>query len=98
MLTDITFGPKAFGVEIIESIHATKRVEDWSQVRSPGRAARRLKRGFRQNIVVRQEPAAFQVEGKMVVHPSILKEMQRRMAKQIDADLMRRMTFGAFGY
>lgn len=38
------------GVRIIENKHLTKTVEDWSRVRSPSRALRRMRRGFRQNV------------------------------------------------
>jgi hypothetical protein len=65
-------------IRIIESIYATKRVEDWARVRSPSRAARRLKRGFRQNIAVRLEPAAFMVGGQMVAHPAIVRALRER--------------------
>jgi hypothetical protein len=41
------------GVRIIESLHMVDRVEDWSRVRSPGRAARRRRQGHRQNLVIR---------------------------------------------
>jgi len=82
------------GVKIIESLHATKTVEDWSRVRSPSRAARRLKRGFRQNIVRREEPAAFQIGTQMIVHPAILSEIRRVMASRIDGEIMRAMYAG----
>lgn len=38
------------GIKIVQSIHLTIPYEDWSGVRSPSRAIRRQKRGFRQNI------------------------------------------------
>lgn len=93
---ELTLGVRTIdGVKIIESLHATKTVEDWSRVRSPSRAARRLKRGFRQNIVRREEPAAFQIGDQMIVHPAILAELKRTMAKRIDSGFMRTMYFGS---
>lgn len=41
------------GLRIIDSEIVGEPYEDWSQVRSPGRAARRRKRGFKQRIVTR---------------------------------------------
>lgn len=62
------------GMPIIVSDHMVKTVEDWSRVRSPSRARRRLKRGFKQNIVVQTVPRTDVVvfDGKMIMHPSLL--------------------------
>jgi hypothetical protein len=46
---------QGFGAtRIIEDRNLVDYVEDRSKVRSPSRARRRLKRGFRQNIVMRE--------------------------------------------
>lgn len=63
------------GVEIRETMTAVEKVEDWSRVRSPSRAARRLKRGFRQNIVTRYKPAAFNINGVIFAHPEIVRTL-----------------------
>lgn len=60
------------GTKIVESPHATERYEDWSRVRSPARAARRRQRGFRQNIVERIRPAAFEINGVLYAHPDLV--------------------------
>jgi hypothetical protein len=44
------------GVRIIETLHMVDMVEDWSRVRSPGRARRRRKYGYPQNIRMRAVP------------------------------------------
>lgn len=41
------------GIRIIESEIVGEPYEDWSRVRSPSRAIRRLKRGYKQRIVIR---------------------------------------------
>lgn len=53
--------------------------EDWSRVRSPGRAARRRKRGFRQNIVQRwkPDPRVIEIGGFYVMHPAIADQLRR---------------------
>ncbi len=59
------------GVNIYESIHLTIQVEDWSDVRSPGRARRRRAK-HRQNIVIRRDPDpnAYQMpDGRIHMHP-----------------------------
>lgn len=69
-----TFG----GLQIIEDWRMTDTVEDWSQVRSPSRAIRRLKRGFPQRIVYRQVPKqhAVQMGNRVIVHPEIARQLR----------------------
>lgn len=56
---------------IIQSEYLVDRVEDWSRVRSHGRATRRRKQGKQQNIVIIEtpKPDAYQIDGKIYVHP-----------------------------
>jgi hypothetical protein len=56
---------------IRESAFLTERHEDWSRVRSPGRAARRLQQGHRQNIDLHQAPMSggLLLDGVLYVHP-----------------------------
>lgn len=65
------------GISIVETLTATEPFEDWSRVRSPSRAVRRLKRGFRQNIVHRRKPAAFQINGVVYAHPEIVRQLRQ---------------------
>lgn len=74
----MTFG----GIPIVSSPLAVKAEEDWSKVRSPARARRRRRRGFRQNIVVVDRPAMFEIGGVLHVHPSIY----RALLQESDAD------------
>jgi hypothetical protein len=57
---------------VIESRFLVDVHEDWSKVRSPGRARRRRKHGHRQNIRVWETPKkeAYQIDGKLFVHPA----------------------------
>lgn len=64
-----------FLTQIIESPHMTESFEDWSRVRSPARAARRLKRGYRQNIVCSRRPCAVQINGVIYAHPEIVERL-----------------------
>lgn len=64
------------GIEIRETMTATEPYEDWSRVRSPARARRRLKQGHRQNIVHRRKPAAYQINGVIFAHPEIVRQLR----------------------
>lgn len=57
-------------MRIVESLHMTTTFEDWSRVRSPSRARRRLRQGHPQNIVVRQVPRkdAITLDGGITYH------------------------------
>lgn len=68
-------------MQIIESLQMVTEVEDWSRVRSPGRAERRRKQGHRQNIVVRLEPRkdAITLDGgkTFYVHPEAARAIRQ---------------------
>lgn len=71
--------PGLFGMRVIRD---AKMVQDsgqrsWAKVRSHGRARRRLKRGFRQNIDIIWEPKPdVIVAGDMIVgHPDTIQKM-----------------------
>jgi hypothetical protein len=67
-----TPNPLAFRFRIVEDRNMEDRCEDWSGVRSPGRARRRLKRGFPQRIRVyfTPKPDAYVLNGDTyVMHP-----------------------------
>lgn len=78
--------PSYAGVEIVESDTLVETVEDWSRVRSPSRARRRLAQGHKQNIrtVTRPRRDALMVGGKLYVHPALAAEITRRMSEQFD--------------
>ncbi|QEL26122.1 hypothetical protein FQV39_28580 [Bosea sp. F3-2] len=64
------------GMTFRETLTAVEAFDDWSRVRSPARAQRRLKRGFRQNIDRRYRPAAFEIGGVIYAHPEILRQLR----------------------
>jgi hypothetical protein len=68
------------GLRIIENRHMVDGpLEDWSNVRSPSRAARRRKRGFPQRIRIFYRPKriAYQlIDGTLVMHPELARELR----------------------
>lgn len=74
----------AVGLPIIESDQmVVGPFEDWSKVRSHGRAARRRKRGFRQNIRLFYKPRPDFLQlpnGTLVGHPEMGRELKRSLS------------------
>lgn len=70
------------GIRVIESIHMGEPWEDWSKVRSPGRARRRMRRGHRQNIVrrTRPMPGMIQTGDALYGHPDTIAKVVRALA------------------
>lgn len=64
---------------IVESIFATEEAEDWSRVRSPGRARRRRGK-HQQNIRIWRKPAAYKIDGVIYAHPEMVRAMRRAIA------------------
>lgn len=73
------------GLRIVDSEFLTiGPFEDWTGVRSHGRAARRLKRGFRQNIRYfrKPDPNMRQLsDGTLVGHPETVALLRRELAR-----------------
>lgn len=67
-----------FGVDIRSTDTCYTTEEDWSRVRSPSRAERRRRRGFRQNITMTHKPAAVQIGNVIYAHPAIYHEILKR--------------------
>jgi hypothetical protein len=65
------------GMDIIPSELAVRKTEDWSDVRSPSRARRRLKQGHRQNIKTVDEPIAIRSGNAIFMHPKLYDELRR---------------------
>lgn len=72
------------GLRIIESEHMVDQVEDWSQVRSPARAARRRRRGFPQRIRIVERPKqeVLQMGEKLIMHPEIGRQLRAEIDRQ----------------
>lgn len=85
--TDITWQKSALpinGVNVIQSVYALAEREDWSKVRSPGRARRRKLQGHRQNIRIVAEPAAYTLpNGDLVIHPTVYAQLKQKLAQDM---------------
>lgn len=68
------------GMPIVTNRLLTVPAEDWSRVRSPGRARRRMRRGFRQNIRYYDAPTpkAMVIGGVIYVHPDMLDAIMKQ--------------------
>lgn len=68
------------GMPIVTNSLLTVPAEDWSRVRSPARARRRMRRGFRQNIRYYDAPTpkAMIIGGVMYVHTDMLAATMKR--------------------
>ncbi len=75
-------------MRIIETLDAVERCEDWSKVRSPGRARRRQRYGHRQNVRIVLKPAAYQMGATMFVHPLIAAELRRQTIEACDRSMV----------
>ena len=72
--------PQMFaGMRIVVNTVLSVTVEDWSKVRSPGRARRRRSK-HKQNITFRQEPTpqCVKIGNTLLCHPNIVEELRRR--------------------
>ncbi len=58
--------------------NAVEYVDDWSRVRSPSRARRRMAK-YRQNIQKMAKPAAYQFGGAIHIHPELYRELKRQI-------------------
>ena len=75
----------AMRLRFVEDIHLVDRIEDWSEVRSPGRARRRRKRGYPQRIIVREvpKPDVYSTSaGIFIGHPETIREFKRQLEEQ----------------
>lgn len=76
--------PTFCSLRVVESLAMTKTVEDWSRVRSPSRARRRMKRGFPQNLRLVEVPRddAVLSGGVMYVHPVTMTKLRELVEKE----------------
>lgn len=84
-----SYRPSYMGMEIRTSPYLTKKIEDWSNVRSPSRAKRRMKYGKKQNIVIKEIPSeeVLILEGKTIMmHPEIYEDFILKMKEKTYAN------------
>jgi hypothetical protein len=79
------------GLRIIEDPGMLDPYEDWSQVRSPSRAKRRMRRHhrfkkFKQRMIVRYRPKkeALRLGGALVMHPVMADALRNELRAQGD--------------
>ena len=88
----LLLGPPGLGTIRIFASEAmpTDTVWDWSQCRSPSRAARRHWQGYRQRIVFRQEPRReilyMEAQNAMFMHPVVLAEFRAALERRTATD------------
>lgn len=66
---------------LIDDELMSKTVEDWSNVRSPSRAKRRLRRGFAQKIAYKRVPKTelYRFGERVIMHSQTHKELLKRL-------------------
>jgi hypothetical protein len=83
--------PPLFGAMPVRIVEDSALVvfdrEDWSRVRSPGRAARRRKK-HRQNIVTlyKPDPKVIVFGDTYVMHPALAAEFRRATLKALEGE------------
>lgn len=71
------------GFDVVLDTNLVDRVVDWSRCRSPSRAMRRHKRGFRTRMFIAAVPQklAYQVgPNKLAMHPAMWAALKARVA------------------
>ena len=76
--------------------------EDWSEVRSHGRAARRRKQGHKQRIKIwhKPDPDFYEIDaGVMLAHPETIRRVETELAKRSEVKARQihdNLFYGAF--
>lgn len=67
----------------VNDIVMSETKEDWSNVRSPSRAKRRIKRGFNQNIIYKVVPKSeiLRFGDNIIMHSETLKSFKNKLAE-----------------
>jgi hypothetical protein len=70
----------------VDDVLMSKIIEDWSKVRSPGRARRRRWK-HKQNIASRVVPKedVYKFGNQLIMHSAVLKKLEAEVAKQARA-------------
>lgn len=71
----------------------SETIEDWSKIRSPSRAKRRMKRGYKQNIsfkiIPKEDIIVLKDQNLMVMHSQTLNKLQTEIAKKEETRVQR---------
>lgn len=96
-----TIGQNALSVKIVESVYMTEVIEDWTRVRSPSRAKRRMRYGHRQNIqyhtVPRRDVISLDGGRTLVCHPAVLRELGKRLSQDMEKRMDALLTQSLYG-
>ena len=78
-------------LRIIESLDVVDTVEDWSDVRSKGRARRRRKQGHKQRVRYVEKPSAtvYRWGDCLVMHPVTAAAVRDRIITTASAEISR---------
>jgi len=78
-------------MRVIEDPNMVETIEDWSHVRSPSRAARRLRQGHRQNIIYRTvpKPNGYVAGDTLIIHPETARQLREILEKRIEREIER---------
>lgn len=72
------------GMALVPAPHMVEAVEDWTRVRSPSRARRRMRQGHRQNMRTIEVPSKDVIidksSGTMYAHPATIEAITQEMA------------------
>lgn len=76
------------GIRLVPDPHMVDVIEDWSEVRSPSRAARRRRQGHPQRIRYREipKPEFYHLPGQhlIVAHPTTIDRIHARLAEDMN--------------
>jgi hypothetical protein len=96
-----TLGERTLGTRIVESEHMTETIEDWTKVRSPGRARRRMKQGHKQRIeyhtVPRRDVISIDGGRTLVCHPALMREIGKALSYSMEKRMDALLTQSIFG-
>ena len=84
------------GFQMVETISAVERVQDWSGCRSVSRAMRRHKQGHKTRMKQWDKPAAYRSGNVIYIHPQMARELRQELATQAN-DMVDAMAYAAMG-
>ncbi len=80
--------PSYAGIRLVSDPLLVDVIEDWSEVRSPSRAARRRRQGHQQRVRYREipKPEFYHLPGQnmIVAHPTTIDRIHARLAEDMN--------------
>ena len=97
----IMIGEPVLGVRVLESEHMTEVIEDWTNVRSPGRARRRMRQGHKQRVehhtVPRRDVVSIDGGRTLICHPALMREIGKALSYSMEKRMDVLLTQSIFG-